>query len=157
MISADALDEALDGKNAFAERTDAQVYLVTQFCFEAALVVAWERAIRAADNRLPVRVGLPGVTSLRSLISYGRSCGVGASLRGLTRHGSSLARLTAVWTPDRLVATLAAYRSAEPHSLIEGVHLFPFGVFERTARWAVTLAEGRFTEDGDDLRIDPVD
>ncbi len=87
---------------------------------------------------------MQGVTSVRSLIAYGRTCGVGNSLRGLSRHGSSLTRLAATWSPGALAASLAAYRAANPKTLIEGVHLFPFGAMPQTARWACAVARGEF-------------
>jgi methylenetetrahydrofolate reductase (NADPH) len=62
-ISEKALAEALAWKNAFAERSDAACYLATQFCFEAGPIIAWDRAIRAAGNRLPIHIGMPGLAS----------------------------------------------------------------------------------------------
>ena len=39
-----ALKQALAWKNGFAERTAAQLYITTQFCFDAAPVIAWDKA-----------------------------------------------------------------------------------------------------------------
>jgi methylenetetrahydrofolate reductase (NADPH) len=139
-----ALAAALAAKNAWAAQSSIAVRIVTQFCFAPEPIIAWERAAREAGNRLPVQVGLPGVTSVRSLIAYGRACGVGSSLRGLSRHGSSLTRLAATWSPGALVSSLAAHRAADPETLIEGVHMFSFGALEKTARWADAVAGGRF-------------
>ena len=73
-ISDKGLAEALTWKNAFAERSDAEFYLATQFCFEAAPIIAWDRAIRDAGNRLPIHIGIPGLATLKTLIlSYSRS------------------------------------------------------------------------------------
>ena len=118
--------------------------IVIQFCFAPEPIVAWERAVREAGNRLTVRVGLPGVTSVRSLITYGRACGVGSSLRGLSRDGGSLTRLAATWSPGALVSSLAVHGAADPETLIEGVHLFSFGALKKTARWADAVAGGQF-------------
>ena len=51
--------EALAWKNAFAERTGASLYIVTQFCFEAVPVIAWDKRIQSEGNRLPVYIGIP--------------------------------------------------------------------------------------------------
>lgn len=144
VIDEAALAAALAAKNAWAAQSGIAVRIVTQFCFAPEPIIAWERAVREAGNRLPVRVGLPGVTSVRSLIAYGRACGVGASLRGLIRHGGSLTRLAATWSPGALAASLAAHRAGDPETLIEGVHLFPFGALPQTARWAGAVARGEF-------------
>lgn len=144
VIDETALAAALAAKNAWAAECGIAVRIVTQFCFAPEPIIIWERAIREAGNRLPVRIGLPGVTSVRSLISYGRACGVGSSLRGLSRHGGSMTRLAATWAPGALVVSLAAHRAADPETLIEGVHLFPFGALLPTARWANAVVGGDF-------------
>ena len=46
------------------------MYIVTQFCFEAAPVIAWDKRIQAEGNRLPVYIGLPGLASLKALIGH---------------------------------------------------------------------------------------
>ena len=86
-ISDKGLAEALTWKNAFAERSDAYVYLATQFCFEAAPIIAWDQAIREAGNRLPIHIGIPGLATLKTLINHAKACGIGPSMRVLTRSG----------------------------------------------------------------------
>ena len=49
----EAIAAALTWKNDFAKRSGADVYIVTQFCFEAEPIIAWDKAIRAAGNALP--------------------------------------------------------------------------------------------------------
>ena len=147
---------ALAWKNAFAERTGASVYIVTQFCFEAAPVIAWDKRIQAEGNRLPVYVGLPGLASLKTLIGHAKACGVGPSMRFLTRQVRNVARLLAVSAPDRLVTALAAYRAADPGCGIHGVHIYPLGGLKRSVRWAYAVADGRFEmcEDGRGFETD---
>ena len=147
---------ALAWKNAFAERTGASIYIVTQFCFEAAPVIAWDKRIQAEGNRLPVYVGIPGLASLKTLIGHARACGVGPSMRFLTRQARNVARLLTVSAPDRLVAALAAYRATDPGCGIHGVHVYPLGGLKRSARWARAVVGGRFEmrEDGQGFEID---
>ena len=150
---------ALAWKNAFAERTGASLYVVTQFCFEAAPVIAWDRRIQAEGNRLPVHVGLPGLATLKALIGHARACGVGPSMRFLTRQARNVAKLLTVSAPDRLVAALAAYRATDPGCGIHGVHLYPLGGLKRSARWAQAVVDGRFEmrEDGEGFEVSEVD
>ena len=150
---------ALAWKNAFAERTGASLYVVTQFCFEAAPVIAWDRRIQAEGNRLPVHIGLPGLATLKTLIGHARACGVGPSMRFLTRQARNVAKLLTVSAPDRLVAALAAYRATDPGCGIRGVHLYPLGGLKRSARWAQAVVDGRFEmrEDGEGFEVSEVD
>lgn len=143
VVSAKALDEALLAKAAFARRSGAEMYLVTQFCFEPGPLIEFDKALQRAGIALPVHAGLPGVTTVRSLLAYARSCGIGPSVRTLTRRGGSLARLTAVRAPDGLLAALARHRMNHPASAIKRVHVFPLGAFERTARWMAAVRDGR--------------
>lgn len=127
-----ALEAALAAKNAHVARSPASFRIVTQFFFEAEPVIAWERAIRARGNRLPVRPGIHGVTSFRALLRHGLACGVGASLKALQRQTASLSDLLMARRPDGLIAALAAARMADPDSLIEAAHFFPLGGLEAT-------------------------
>ena len=139
------LAEALRQKNAFAERTDAALHLVTQFTFDAAPVIAWDRAIRRAGNRLPIHAGIPGPATLKSLLSYARLCGIGPSTRALTRHAGGVARLLTVWQPGEIVAAIARYRAEDPECGIVQPHLYPLGGLSRTVRWVEALRAGDLT------------
>ena len=147
---------ALAWKNAFAERTGASLYIVTQFCFEAAPVIEWDKRIQAEGNRLPVCIGIPGLASLKALIGHARACGVGPSMRFLTRQARNVARLLTISTPDRLVTALAAYRATDPRCGIHGVHVYPLGGLKKSARWAQAVIDGRFEmgKDGQGFEVD---
>ena len=147
---------ALAWKNAFAERTGASMFIVTQFCFEAAPVIAWDKRIQTEGNRLPVHIGIPGLASLKALIGHARACGVGPSMRFLTRQARNVTKLLTVSAPDRLVAELAAYRAVDPRCGIHGVHVYPLGGLKRSARWAQAVVDGRFEmrEDGPGFEVD---
>jgi len=148
------LAEALRLKNDFAARTDAKLHLVTQFAFEAAPMLAWARAINQAGNALPIHAGIPGPATLKTLIHYARACGVGASMRFLTRQARHVAKLLALNTPDKLLLDLAA---AGPDSGIVRAHFYPLGGMRCTAHFARALAAGRFTVAGDALHLrDPL-
>ena len=145
---------ALEWKNMFAERTDASLYVVTQFCFEADPVIEWDRRIQAEGNRLPVYVGIPGLASLKALIGHARACGVGPSMRYLTRQTRNVARLLTVSAPDRLVTALATYRATDPDCGIRGVHLYPLGGLKKSADWVRSVIDGRFEFRADGIGFD---
>ena len=148
--------EALAWKNAFARRTGASLYIVTQFCFEAAPVIAWDKRIQCEGNRLPVYIGIPGLASLRALIGHARACGVGPSMRFLTRQARNVTRLLTISEPDRLVTGLATYRATDPGCGIHGVHVYPLGGLKKSARWVRAVIDGRFEmrEDGQGFEVD---
>lgn len=148
-IAAASLRRALADKNAFAKRSGAKLHLATQFCLDAAPIITWEAAIRGDGNILPIDVGLPGATTLKSLLKFAKLCGVGASRRALVRNTRKLVRLGAVSYPDRLVTAIAAHMQIDPTCHFRRLHFYPFGGLERTASWLRRVAAGAFELNGD--------
>ena len=118
---------ALGWKARFAERTDARMAIATQFCFEARPVIDWAERLRAAGVDLPVHIGVAGPAKLQTLIRFAMACGVGASLRVLTRRAADLSKLMTPFTPDEILRELAAHKAANPDFLVDTVHVFPLG------------------------------
>jgi methylenetetrahydrofolate reductase (NADPH) len=144
------LRDALRRKNAYAEKTGANVYVVTQFTFTAEPVIAWENSHGGDIGKLPITVGLPGLASVKTLLKFAMDCGVGASLQAFTKRAASFTKLLTVSTPDTIVVGLARHREQNPQSHIGAVHFFPFGGFKRTAEWANKIASGNFEFAADD-------
>lgn len=154
-IGDDLLAGALRAKNEFAAESGCDVYLLTQFCFAPEPIIEWERRIRAVGNRLPVHVGLPGLTSPVSLVKFGLACGVGPSLKVLRKQSGGVLRLAtkSVYYPDQTLLGLARSIAADPESLIRKVHFFPFGAVAPTSRWISDIAGGRFAIDDQHDRV----
>jgi methylenetetrahydrofolate reductase (NADPH) len=154
-IGDDRLAKALQAKNEFAAESGCDVYLLTQFCFAPEPIIEWERRIRAVGNRLPVHVGLPGLTSPVSLVKFGLACGVGPSLKVLRKQSGGVLRLAtkSVYFPDQTLLGLARSIAADPESLIRKVHFFPFGAVAPTSRWVSDIAGGRFAIDDQRDRV----
>ena len=129
-------------KNAFARRSDASMYLVTQFVFDAQSLIDWLARIKAGGNELPVVVGIPGLATLKTLIGHAKACGVGPSLAILTRKAKKIHKFMSLTAPDKLVLDLAKYLNARPHSPVAGIPIYPFGGLERSAKWANAVASG---------------
>jgi methylenetetrahydrofolate reductase (NADPH) len=148
-VSDEALREAVARKNAYAQKTGADVRLVTQFSFVAEPVIAWDQAI-APINRLPIYIGLPGLAKASTLLKYALDCGVGPSLQAFSKHATQLSKLLVVSAPDEQLVALAKYRAENPQTRIHGLHFFPFGGLKRTSDWLKRLADGafEFTADG---------
>ena len=138
------LRDALRRKNAYADKTGANVYVVTQFTFSADPIIAWEASHGADIGKLRVTVGLPGLATAKTLLKYAMDCGVGASLAAFSKRYASLTKLLTVSAPDDIAVSLAGHRERNPQSHVSGVHFFPFGGLKKTADWANKVVAGEF-------------
>lgn len=136
-IGAAELGEALRRKLAAAESAELAPYIVSQFCFEADTIVGWLRALRRDGIAAPVRIGLAGRAGARTLLQYALRCGVGASVRALGTHAASLLHLATETGPEPVLQALA--ERIEDSDGVIGIHFFPFGGFEITARWLASI------------------
>lgn len=154
-IGDQGLAAALAAKNQLAAELGIDMYLVTQFCFAAEPIIAWERRIREAGNRLPVHVGLAGLSSPVSLLKFGLACGVGPSLKVLRKQSGGVLKLatSSVYYPDQPLLGIARSTQDDPGSLIQRLHFFPFGALQPTAAWLRKLSEGSFRIDGRQDRV----
>ena len=142
-ISEDEVAEALAAKNDLAARDGLDLYIETQFCFEADIVLDWERQARAAGNRLPIRIGIPGPATIKTLFRFAQISGIGPSMRFISKQARNVAKLMTVQSPHLLIAGLAEGMAADKECLIRHFHYYPFGGFARTAAYAGAIAEGR--------------
>lgn len=141
-IDDDALAHAIGWKNDFAKTEGLDLYMETQFCFEADAVIAWENAIRAAGNNLPIRIGIPGPATIKTLFRFAQISGIGPSMRVIAKQAKNVTKLLTVQSPHLLIAGLAEAMASDPDSRIQHFHYYPFGGFARTSRWASAVADG---------------
>ena len=139
----DAILDAMRWKNNYAEQTGTEMYMVTQFAFDVTPIITWDKYLQSQGNKLPIHVGVPGLATLKSLIMHAKHCGVGASMRVLTKQAKNLSKLLVVNTPDQQISDLAHYKMTDPNCGISGVHMYPLGGLPRTAQWSYAVAEGR--------------
>lgn len=133
--SSKVIDQALLWKQDFASRTDADVAIATQFAFDAKSVTDWAERIQALGVTIPIHVGVAGPTKLQTLIKFAIACGVGPSLKVLQKRAMDLSKLLVPYEPTEVIAGLAAYKAANPQSLIEQIHVFPLGGINPSAEW----------------------
>lgn len=129
--------QALKWKQAFSERSDAQMAIATQFCFEAGPVIEWVNRLAAEGIKLPVHIGVAGPAKLQTLIKFAIACGVGPSLRVLQKRAMDVTKLLLPYEPTEFVQALAAHKAAKPDFGIESVHFFPLGGIKTNADWAI--------------------
>ena len=142
-ISDDEIAEALDAKNALAKAEGLNLYIETQFCFEADIVLEWEKRVRAAGNALPIRIGIPGPATIKTLFRFAQISGIGPSMRFISKQAKNVAKLMTVQSPHLLLTGLAEGMAADKECLIRHFHYYPFGGFARTATYAGAIANGR--------------
>jgi methylenetetrahydrofolate reductase (NADPH) len=136
--------EALRWKDAFAAQSGVDVHIVTQFAFESAPIIAYDRALRREGIELPLHIGIPGVASLKTLLGYAVSCGVGNSIDFLKRQAQNVTRLLLPSAPDKLLVDLARHVVGEPKTRICKLHFFTLGGLQKTAKWVNAIRDGRF-------------
>jgi methylenetetrahydrofolate reductase (NADPH) len=125
---------ALRDKLAYARANGLGARIVTQFCFEAAPILAWQSRIRAAGIDAPVRIGVAGPAGIATLTKYALRCGVGNSLRALKTQATRIGALLGDTGPDQVVRDLAS-APASAREGIAGLHIFPFGGVAKTGKW----------------------
>ena len=144
-ISNDNLDLAIKEKNNFSKNVDFQMYIATQFFFEAKSLIDWEKHLNSLGNSLPIHAGIPGPASIKTLINYARSCGIGNSLRFISKQAFNLTKLATLSTPDKLIYDLANYINTNQSTKLENIHFYAFGGMKKTADWLNQLDSSKLT------------
>jgi len=129
------LDEARAAKLRAAERAGLDVFLVSQFCFDAEPIIALARRMRAQGCNAPFRVGVAGPADRATLVKYAMICGVGASLRALKERQSLARNMLSGETPESVLTNVAEAQNAEPSLGIDSVHFFTFGSLAASIKW----------------------
>jgi methylenetetrahydrofolate reductase (NADPH) len=141
-ISDDQLAEAIAQKNELARKEGLSLYMETQFCFDADAVLEWERGIRKAGSLLPIRIGIPGPATIKTLFRFAQISGIGPSMRFIAKQARNVAKLMTVQSPHELLAGLSAGMAADEDCLLQHFHYYPFGGFAKTASYADGVAQG---------------
>lgn len=121
---------------AMFEKAPYATYIVSQICFDPAVVGEWIHRVRDRGVELPIYVGLPGPSDPVRLLALSRRIGLGESARFLRRHGSWIRRLTLPrgYDPGALLAGLRPHLIPRENR-IAGLHLFTFNELAQTERW----------------------
>lgn len=131
----EVFDKELELKFARAKQVGLDPWVVTQFAFDAAPIIARLKRLREQGIDGDVRIGVAGPAGLKSLIALSMRCGVGNSLKQLTNRPAAIGKLITKHPPDEVVAGLSKALAAEPDDRIEGLHFFCFGGVPAAAAW----------------------
>jgi methylenetetrahydrofolate reductase (NADPH) len=134
-ISEDKLWQALQDKKQTLDELGLDCEIMTQFSFDSDSILRWLARLRQVGVAVPVRIGLPGPANVGTLLRYAARCGVGASTKVVAKYGLSIAKLFNTAGPEKLIEALAWDFDPQIHGTIHA-HLYPFGGFLKTAKWA---------------------
>jgi len=129
------VSEALSWKQEFYKRTDASMAIATQFCFDVNVVKKWAEDIKKDGIDIPIHIGIAGPTKLQKLIKFSIECGIGTSMKILTKRAKDVTKLLLPYKPTQILKDLAEYKSKDPEINIEQVHFFPIGGIKQTTDW----------------------
>lgn len=130
-------------KQAWAQRTDAQMRLVTQFGFNPEKFIGWAEGLRSHGIDLPVHLGVAGPAKITTLLKYAVMCGVGESISFLKRNALSVAALAGSQSPEPIVGPIEKHVATTPASAIAQIHVFPFGGIKGSAGWLIERGSWR--------------
>jgi len=127
--------QALRLKKAFAQRTGAQLRIVTQFGFDAAKFITWADGLKEHGIDLPVHLGVAGPAKITTLIKFAAMCGVGNSISFLKKNALSLTTLATSHSPETVVGPIEDHVLNNTTTPIRQIHVFAFGGLKKTSEW----------------------
>ena len=129
------VNKALSWKNEFRNRTDADMAITTQFCFDSKSVINWANDIKNKGIDIPIHIGIAGPAKLQTLLRYSIECGVGASIKILQKRALDLTKLLLPYKPTSILSELAEYKLNNVDFNIEKVHFFPLGGVKQVSKF----------------------
>lgn len=127
--------QALRLKKSFAERSDAQLRIVTQFGFDADKFIGWADGLKEQGIDLPVHLGVAGPAKITTLIKYAAMCGVGNSISFLKKNALSLTTLATSHSPETMVGPIEKHVLSSTTTPVRQIHVFAFGGLKKTSEW----------------------
>lgn len=130
LISDDVTVQAMWDKRCHA------TYVVSNLCFDPAVVARWVARVRGRGVTLPIHLGVTGPVERAKLLSMATKIGVGESTRFLGKHAGMFMRLASpgAYSPERyLRRTVSALdRQRTP---LAGLHVYTFNQVAETEQW----------------------
>lgn len=102
--------------------------IVTQWSLDAKKTNNWISDLREKGVSNPIHIGVPGPSTVRTLIRFAKVCGVKASTQVLRKQGLNISKLMFVNKPDKIISELSGY---------DQLHLYPFGGIAKSAAWLI--------------------
>jgi methylenetetrahydrofolate reductase (NADPH) len=120
---------------AMFEKAEMATCIISQICFDPAVIAWWIDRVRARGTLLPIWIGVPGIVDYAKLVRISMKIGLGESTRFLRHQNGWMRRLiTRQFKPDALIRELAP-TCADPAANVAGFHFYTFNEVARTERW----------------------
>jgi methylenetetrahydrofolate reductase (NADH) len=121
---------------AMWDKRKLATYIVSNLCFDPAMVKRWVARVRRRGVQLPIHIGLAGVADPAKLLRVSSRIGVVDSARFLRGHSNWFLRTLQPggYSPERFVTGLLP-DLAGPERKVAGLHVFTFNEIEPTERW----------------------
>jgi methylenetetrahydrofolate reductase (NADPH) len=115
-------------------------YIVSNLCFDPAMLRRWILRVRARGVTLPLYAGLAGPVERARLLRMAAKAGAAESARFLVGHTEWFLRLGTPggYNPEKFLGRMAA-TFASPAAAVEGLHLFTFNQVQQTEQWRQAL------------------
>lgn len=127
-----------DTIQAMFDKAPYATHIVSQICYDPAVIAGWIRAVRARGVELPIHIGIPGAVDRAKLARISVKVGLGDSVRFLRKQASVVSKLVTGYTPDDLITSLAPIVTDDAGA-VAGWHLFTFNDVEKTEQWRQSL------------------
>jgi len=127
---------------AMWDKRNHSSYIVSNLCFDPAVLRRWIDRIRSRGVTLPLFVGLAGPVERAKLLRMAAKAGVAESARFLAGHTEWFLRLGTPggYRPERLLDRTGTALTA-PAAAVQGLHLFTFNQVKETEQWRSALLE----------------
>jgi methylenetetrahydrofolate reductase (NADPH) len=133
-IDGPKLRQAMIDKKKVLEELGLDYSVMTQFGFDADPVFSWLKQVREDGIDVPVRIGVSGPASVKTLLRFAARCGVGASASVMKKYGFSITQLLTTAGPDGIIKDMAEGVDPAVHGDVK-LHFYPFGGLDKTAEW----------------------
>ena len=97
------------------------------------------RNIKKDGIDIPIHIGIAGPAKLQTLLKFSIECGIGASMKVLTKRAKDLTKLLLPYEPTKILQDLSDFKSKDPCLNIEKVHFFPIGGIKKTVDWVAEM------------------
>jgi methylenetetrahydrofolate reductase (NADPH) len=127
--------EHLKQKQAYAAENGLELYIVTQFGFDAAVFIEWSETLERLGIDLPVHIGVSAPAKIPSLLKFAVLSGVGNSIQFLRRNALSVKALALGFDPEVVVAPIEDHWRNQTSSNIKQIHVYAFGGAKAANEW----------------------
>jgi methylenetetrahydrofolate reductase (NADPH) len=115
-------------KLQWTKEREISARIVTQWSLDAKKTNNWISDLREKGVSNPIHIGVPGPSTVKTLISFAKVCGVKASTQVLRKQGLNISKLMFVNNPEKIISELSGY---------DQLHLYPFGGIAKSAAWLI--------------------